>query len=252
VAEGTRSSSRNPRSALRTHNGWVRTSGLDSGEPFLDHLDAILEDLEPRQSQLERLTDQCILDLYCGYGLGKQPGQTTIDHARLQRLAHLPISLTFDVNGPNWHVPLIDNMHPGLQLAPSRRWNSGALAIHITSVSAASISSLLGPAATWPASGDVDGTSSGGFSALMIEQPAWVRESGLPRSAVLEDHLDALLNLGEAKAQAFHRLGEQTSIELRLCYASDWGQGGFGCEQATIKRLAALPFDLTIELTLPP
>lgn len=80
----------------------------------------------------------------------------------------------------------------------------------------------------------------------------WVRENGKSLTATLEDHLDALLAIGEEKAAAFQRVSEQAAIDLRLYYASDWGQGEFGCEAATVKRLAALPFDLTTELTYPP
>jgi len=250
--KGTPSSARNPQSALRTHNGWVRTSGLDSDEPLLSHLDALFAELEPRADQLEQLTAQCMLDLYCGYGPGNHAGHTTLDHTWLQWLARLPLSLTFDFSGPNWDVPLIDidtvraKERAGYRLTPPRRWQSGALAIRSASLSAAEASSLLGLAARWPAS-ELEQ-----FSALISEHPTWVRESGLPRSAVLEDHLDALLTLGEAQAQAFQRVRERAAIEVRLCYASDWGQGGFGCEHATVKRLSALPFDLTIELTYPP
>jgi len=97
--KGTRMSAGNPRSAIRTHSGCVWTSELDSTAPFLDHVDAVIEEMEPYREHLIRLADHCTLDLFCGYGPGRHPGKATLDHARLQRLGQLPVSLTLDFYG---------------------------------------------------------------------------------------------------------------------------------------------------------
>src|SRR5437773_5999190 len=53
----------NPESRLRTNNVWVRTNGLDSEEPFLDHIAELLADLEPRRRELEQLAGKCVITL---------------------------------------------------------------------------------------------------------------------------------------------------------------------------------------------
>src|SRR5207248_1391351 len=98
--KGSPYSPRNPESRLRTNNVWVRTSGLASEEPFLDHIAELLADVEPRRRELEQLADKCTINFFLGYSPGDSPGKTTLNHALLRRLASLPLSLTFDLKPP--------------------------------------------------------------------------------------------------------------------------------------------------------
>jgi hypothetical protein len=210
--KGTPYTRRNPRSKLRTYNVWIRDSGLGSDAPFLDHIDMLLEDIAPCREQLETLVGRCVLDLCTGYGPGDEPGMITLDHARVARLARLPVSLTVDLHPPVVDdadgtvvlIPpecrdagndqgggerrgddgpdIIDEQYPdptGWRVVPAIRSNIGALAIRSTRWSAAEITSLL---ALMPTPRAVDCSlprQIDAFSLLAHEEATWIRESGL-------------------------------------------------------------------------
>src|SRR2546423_5612051 len=118
--KGAPYSHRNPRSKLRTYNVWIRDSGLGSDAPFLDHIDMLLDDIAPRREQLETLVGRCRLDLFTGYDPGDEPGMITLDHARVARLARLPVSLTVDL-----HPPVVDDADGTVVLIPPECRDAG-------------------------------------------------------------------------------------------------------------------------------
>lgn len=231
--KGTLISRHNPSRKVWKYNCWILASELTQDKTFAEHCDALLEKIEPSRQQLYALADRCgVLDFCTGYSSGERSGKITIDNARIARLAQMPFSLTFDL-----YPPLeIKDDDTGEDLKRSR----GALTIFSSQRSCAQITSLLTLEPTL-ARGD----------ASSQEQVWWLRESGLPSSALLEDHFDALLAIAEERTAAFEQLRNHASMELRLCFASSNGQGGFGLDNSDVKRLATLPFDLSIKLTLP-
>src|SRR2546423_93612 len=104
------------------------------------------------------------------------------------------------------------------RVTPQAEWSGGAIAIYSTSLSTAGISSRLGLEPTWPDSARPNRCQFDDFSMLTGENVAWVMESGLPRSSPLEDHIHALLDVVEPRADAFDQLSQQALIELRLCF----------------------------------
>ena len=150
---------------------------------------------------------------------------------------------------------VIDEQYPdltGWRVVPAVRSNIGALAIRSTRLSGDEITSLL---ALRPTPQATDGSSArqiDAFSLLAHEAATWIRESGLPRSAPLEEHLATLMAAMEDRVSALERVAADASIEVHLCFASDWGQGGLTVEHIDLARLAALPVHLAIELAVPP
>ncbi len=263
-----------PGATMRTRNVWILESELDSEEPFVEHLVTLLLDVESRRSQLRWLSNRCTIDLFLGYSPGDVPGEVTINHALIKRLVNLSLDLTFDLMPPvedaaTGNIPslvsvmrenavmtrdLQNDRKPGT-VTPQSKWSEGVIVIESATLSTAEMKSLLAGG-----SKTTEDTSHNGYSRLANplrllrsngRTVSWAMTSGAPLSAKLEEHVRALLDMVEVCADAFVRLAEHASIRLKLSFASEWGQGSLVLDQNTVERLAALPVDLTVELTSP-
>lgn len=85
-------------------------------------------------------------------------------------------------------------------------------------------------------------------ASVVRDKAAWFLESGLPASSSVEDHIGALMNLVEDRAQEFASLKAQCNIDIFLGCSIENGQGGFTLESGLLERIAATPLDLNFDL----
>ena len=86
-----------PRSAIAVANIWILDSGLGSEYAVTSHLDVCLSRLEGREASLTEITTGAYIDVFLGFASESGQGGFTLDHARLNRLSRLPVSMTLDL-----------------------------------------------------------------------------------------------------------------------------------------------------------
>lgn len=81
------------------------------------------------------------------------------------------------------------------------------------------------------------------------ETNGWILNSGLPRSAALEEHVDALLRLLDSRADSIRSLSPAANVELScVIYAEELPAISF--DASIIGRLARLGVGLDIDVYL--
>ena len=85
---------------LWKHSLWLLESQLtDDSEP-VEHLNWLLNLLEPKASVIKSLSGTFHVDLFCGFSSDSGQGGFTLDSVTLDRLARLGIPLTLDLYPP--------------------------------------------------------------------------------------------------------------------------------------------------------
>ncbi len=242
--KGTPRNPRRPSSNVWPYSVWKLDSGLAGSISFVEHFDTLLEKIEPARHALASLVDRCKhIDVFMGLfseGTSDEENSVAIDHQRIARLAQLPLDFIIDM-----YPPVCETEH---EAQADQRWSGGALTISRTQLSCAEITSLLMLEPTRPGAGVFSVSHPISISKERQEQIIWERESILPPSTFLDDHLAVLLSLAEERPAAFEQLSHVASLQLRLWFASNSGQGSFELGRQNMKRLAALPFDLILEM----
>jgi len=65
-----------------------------------DHLDWLLDRLEPKLDAIHSLAEKFSVDFFCGYSSGNGQGGFALDNAMLVRLAKLGVCLQLDLYPP--------------------------------------------------------------------------------------------------------------------------------------------------------
>ncbi|MCU1486618.1 MAG: hypothetical protein JWN67_3364 [Actinomycetia bacterium] len=67
----------------------------------------------------------------------------------------------------------------------------------------------------------------------------------------MEERLEAVLGRLEPLRETLTAWAQQGDLDLCLGFSSGNGQGGFGVDNAMLRRLSELPVDLTLDLYPP-
>jgi hypothetical protein len=81
-----------------------------------------------------------------------------------------------------------------------------------------------------------------------IEECLWVLDSGLSPSKPLEDHLQTLLSVVTSNADGLLKIKDRCRLDFFCGFSSRSGQGGFGIDSSSLRRMGQLNIDLIIEL----
>ena len=100
ASRGTPISRRAPETGLRTQSTWVRESGLGTTESLEKHIESILDFVEAHSIGLQRLANDCALEVFCGFSSGSGQGGFVVEHKVLRRLGEAGIDLVLDLFPP--------------------------------------------------------------------------------------------------------------------------------------------------------
>jgi hypothetical protein len=96
--KGERFSTRH--SAARRTSFWLLESPLKDSLPLADHLEWLLDLVEPKLDLIGSVAEKWRVDFFCGFASGNGQGGTTFESDLLRRLAHLGIPLVLDLYPP--------------------------------------------------------------------------------------------------------------------------------------------------------
>ena len=99
------------------HNGvrrtsfWLLQSPLDASQPLEEHLEWLLDRLEPKTDSIKSLVEKWYGDFFCGLFSEDLQGGATIESGLLRRLAQMGIPLVLDLYPPEG-PPKVDEEIP--------------------------------------------------------------------------------------------------------------------------------------------
>jgi hypothetical protein len=96
--KGERFSTRH--SAVRRTSFWLLKSPLNDDLPLAEHLEWLLELIEPKLDLIGSLAEKWRVDFFCGFSSENGQGGVTFEPSLLRRLAHLGIPLVLDLYPP--------------------------------------------------------------------------------------------------------------------------------------------------------
>jgi hypothetical protein len=234
--KGTRMSKRDPKSELYLKTVWSLQSDLPDDRPVADHISMLLSEIEPRISRLTSLTETCDLFLFCSLSHDSEQESSRLDHLLWQRLARLPAPVVLDLNPPS--IEDEEKLPDG----PSRTWTTGFFEIRNETKGPDEITNLLG------------------LEPTKVREPAleaerttttWQLDSGLPTSALLQDHVSTLLDKVEGHTDILSTLAPSSEPCLSLSFASEIGQGGGWFNHELVERIARVSVDMLLYLVPP-
>jgi hypothetical protein len=79
---------------------WILKCPLKDLLPMEDHLNWLLDRLEPKLDVIHSLAEEFSVDFFCGYSSGNGQGGFALDSAMLVRLAKLGVRLELDLYPP--------------------------------------------------------------------------------------------------------------------------------------------------------
>lgn len=92
---------RSPNSKLVwNHSSWQLDSQLSDNREPVDHLNSLLDLLEPKSSAIKEVVGEFHVEIFCGFSSENGQGGFTLGPAMLGRLARLGIPLTLDLYPP--------------------------------------------------------------------------------------------------------------------------------------------------------
>jgi len=243
--KGTRMSKRNPKSQLYLKMIWSLQSDLPQDRPLSDHIFMLLSEIESRASRLTSLTETCDLFFFCSLSHDNDQESSRLDHLLWQRLARLPAPVVLDL-----YPPTIDD-EEAVYVGTSQKWTTAFFEARSETTGSGEFASMRGPD---PAEVRVRAEAVGPEgSAAKAESTttAWRFDSGLATSALLEDHVAALLDKVEEHADTLSILTPSRESYLILSFASDNGQGGGWFSHELVERIAHASIDMLIYLVPP-
>jgi len=86
--------------SVRRESGWLLESPLGKRRDMVDHLNWLLDALEPKRDVIGELSRKYRVDLFCGFGSMNGQGGFTLDSVVLARLANLGVPLALDLYPP--------------------------------------------------------------------------------------------------------------------------------------------------------
>lgn len=82
------------------------------------------------------------------------------------------------------------------------------------------------------------------------KEALWLFDSNIPKTALLEEHINKLIDFIKSQTNELLKLKNDCDIELYCEYTSYNGQGGFVITHNIIRELAELPIDIVINVFL--
>jgi hypothetical protein len=80
---------------------WSLESPQGKDRDLPEHLDWLLDALEPKLDVLRSFSVKYRVDLFCGFSSGTGQGGFALDHDRLSRIAKLGVPIVFDLYPPD-------------------------------------------------------------------------------------------------------------------------------------------------------
>jgi Domain of unknown function (DUF4279) len=101
----------NRHSVVRRTSFWLLKSPLSESLPLPEHLEWLLNLMEPKLDLIGSLAEKWRVDFFCGFSSENGQGGVTFDPSLLRRLAHLGVPLVLDLYPPE--APLeVDEAFP--------------------------------------------------------------------------------------------------------------------------------------------
>ncbi|MCU1641386.1 MAG: hypothetical protein JWN03_1661 [Nocardia sp.] len=97
---GSLMSPRNPASARRKSSVWIRQSGLTNDSDLADHVRALVGLVGGCREELARLSVDCEMDLFLGFGSGNGQGGCVLPGGLVADLAALGLDIVLDLYPP--------------------------------------------------------------------------------------------------------------------------------------------------------
>ncbi len=102
--QGSLMSPRNPRSARRESSVWIRRSGLGSDSELEEHVAALVRVVSGSREELMRLSAECDLDLFLGFGSESGQGACVLPARLLAEVGGLGLTVVLDLYPPTSEV----------------------------------------------------------------------------------------------------------------------------------------------------
>jgi len=131
----------------------------------------------------------------------------------------------------------------------NRKWSRASLRILGETLQPDQIGAALGLVAT---RSHIKGEPRSKKHKAVWRESAWLLQSALGDESDLADHLKWLLDKLEPKLDVITELSKKYKVDLFCAFSSGNGQGGFGLDSATLKRIAGLGIGLCLDLYPPP
>ena len=130
------------------------------------------------------------------------------------------------------------------------RWSSAVLRIMSKNMSAEYISDKMD---TKPTEYHIKGElySKRNPKSKIREENLWILKSNLSEQESLESHIEYFLSFLKEMADSIIELQPECEFEIMCAFSSENGQGGFTLGHEVLKKLAAYPIDLSINLYPP-
>ncbi|MEU9269006.1 DUF4279 domain-containing protein [Streptomyces sp. NPDC048251] len=97
---GSLMSPRNPDSHRRESSVWIRRSGLGSGNRLEEHVAALVRLVDGCREELTRLSADCDLELYLGFGSENGQGGCVLPARLLAEVGGLGLDIVLDLYPP--------------------------------------------------------------------------------------------------------------------------------------------------------
>ncbi|WP_159050316.1 DUF4279 domain-containing protein [Streptomyces cellostaticus] len=97
---GSLTSPRNPNSVRRETSVWIRRSGLGSDRRLEEHVAALVRLADGRREALMRLSADCDLELFLGFGSENGQGSCVLPARLLTEIGALGLDVVLDLNPP--------------------------------------------------------------------------------------------------------------------------------------------------------
>ena len=105
--QGSLTSPRNPRSTRRQSSVWIRHSGLGNDSELEEHVAALVRLVSGRREELTRLSAECDLELYLGFGSESGQGACVLPAPLLAEVGGLGFAVVLDLYPPTSEVGVV-------------------------------------------------------------------------------------------------------------------------------------------------
>lgn len=87
-------------SAARDLSTWILESGVGSTHPLEEHLSSLVDFIDAHADALRDLSDDCALEIVCGFASGSGQGGFVVGHDVMQKLAAVGIDIVMHLYPP--------------------------------------------------------------------------------------------------------------------------------------------------------
>ena len=98
--KGVRRVSDHPKSFIHPSHMWRLESDADQAEPLDQHISRLVDFIESREKEFNKLIDDCKFDIFCGYFANGWTGHVELSPNLLKRLTMIPIKIIVKLYEP--------------------------------------------------------------------------------------------------------------------------------------------------------